>query len=248
MSKSINSWFVITSPLAPAYSQPKFNSSKVTEIVGGESAKVLKRSGDWLFVEQDDSYQSWINQFYGCLRDRPFSATHMIVEGGKIPFGTRIKQKKQNFITADGECRRLKQKVNSLNNVLSPDQIIPLAIGLLGSPYRWGGKTSFGFDCSGFVQIVCLAAGIMLPRDSWQQLEFLKDHIIDEDNARPGDLHFFGKNHKVTHVGFSMGGKGIIHCQGIVKEETFQKGYSNFNAKLEDMYISTHSIRLKFKT
>ena len=247
MSKSINSWFIITSPLAPAYSEPRFSASKVTEIAGGESVKVLKVIEDWLFVQQDDRYQSWINKFYGCYNVSPFAATHMIVERGNIPFGTRVKQKEQNIITADGKSRKMKQKINRLNNIARPDQIIPLARGLIGSPYRWGGKTSFGFDCSGFVQMVCLAAGILLPRNSYKQLEYLNDYTINGDTASPGDLHFFGKNHKVTHVGFSIGGRGIIHCQGFVKEENFQQGCLNFNEKLADIYMSTHSIRLKFE-
>ena len=42
-----------------------------------------------------------------------------------------------------------------------------------------GRKNLIGFDCSGFVQSVYLAAGILLPRDSWQQSDFLKDKRIE---------------------------------------------------------------------
>ena len=85
-----------------------------------------------------------------------------------------------------------------------------------------------------------------MPRDSWQQQMAVNNHIIDGKTAKPGDLHFFGKNERVTHVGFSTGGLGIIHCQGIVKEETLERGLSYSNEKLSDIYISTHSIRFNF--
>jgi len=248
MSKRSNYWFIITSPLAPAYATPGFNSAKVTEVVGGESVQVLQVKDDWLFVEQDDGYQSWIKEFYGYFCNDPFAATHIIIESGKIPFGTRVQENQQAIITADGISWPMEQKINSLTGPEKPDQILPLAKGLLGSPYRWGGKTSFGFDCSGFVQMVCLAAGILLPRDSGQQWKILNDSTIDCNIASPGDLHFFGKNGKVTHVGFSTGGQGIIHCQGFVKEETITGGYINSNEKLADIYMSTHSIRRKFRT
>ena len=248
MSKRSNYWFIIKSPLAPAYAAPGFNSAKVTEVVGGESVQVLQVKDDWLFVEQDDGYQSWIKEFYGYFSNDSFAATHMIIESGKIPFGTRVQENQQAIITADGISWPMVQKINSLTGPEKPDQILPLAKGLLGSPYRWGGKTSFGFDCSGFVQMVCLAAGILLPRDSGQQWEILNDSTIDCNIASPGDLHFFGKNGKVTHVGFSTGGQGIIHCQGFVKEETITGGYINSNEKLADIYMSTHSIRRKFRT
>ena len=247
MSERSNSWFIITTPLAPAYAAPGFNSSKVTEVVGGESVQVLQKKGDWLFVEQDDGYQSWIKEFYGCFGKVPFAASHMIIESGKIPFGTRVQKKDQNIVTADGTSRLAEQELNSLTSVAKPDEILSLARGLLGSPYRWGGKTSFGFDCSGFVQMVCLAAGILLPRDSWQQRSVLNDYAVDGGTAGPGDLHFFGKNDKVTHVGFSTGGQGVIHCQGFVKEETIAGGRFNSNKKLADIYMSTHSIRRKFR-
>jgi len=247
MLESSKSWFTITAPLAPAYSAPGFNSSKVTEVIGGESVNILDKKKDWLFVEQDDGYKSWIKDFYGNFCDEPYAATHIVIESGELPFGTRVKKNKNIIIMSDGKSRTIGQKIKNIFGIAEPNQILPLAKGLLGSPYRWGGKTSFGFDCSGFVQMVCLAAGMSVPRDSMLQRDFLKDYSIDSNAAKPGDLHFFGINGVVKHVGLSTGGKGLIHCQGSVKEETIESDMgSKSNERLADIYMSTHSIRRKF--
>ena len=134
------------------------------------------------------------------------------------------------------------------NEFLDLKNIIEIAQSLLGISYRWGGKSSLGFDCSGFVQAVYLAAGILLPRDSWQQSDFLKESRIEGNLSNPGDLHFFGKNGKISHVGISTGGLGIIHCQGWVKEEIFSPSQGvNHNVVLEDMYMHTCSVELNLE-
>ena len=51
------------------------------------------------------------------------------------------------------------------------ETIIELAISLLGVPYLWGGRSSFGYDCSGFVQMVLKTAGIDIPRDTHRQVQ-----------------------------------------------------------------------------
>ena len=52
----------------------------------------------------------------------------------------------------------------------------------------------------------------------------------------------------MNHVAFVLEDMGLIHAQGFVKEETLNAGDKNFNKKLLDNYLSTHSIRLKFDT
>ena len=125
-------------------------------------------------------------------------------------------------------------------------QVIPVAENLLDTPYKWAGKTSLGMDCSGLVQSVLKVCGLNVPRDSYQQQEYFAKDEIQIDQAEPGDLHFFGKDGKVSHVGFSTGGKGILHSQGMVKEESLDPADRNVNQKLIDIYLSSHSIQRKF--
>ena len=246
---NLNKTFLIKSLVAPCYSEPDFMSSKLTEAISGETVKIIDVKEDWLFIEQSDGYKSWIKEFYGTTKNKSFLPEYLSIEAWPVPFGTRLKYMDGNFFTAQGDLYNYKIKPVKLGNKLGADILIDHAKRMIGCPYRWGGKTSLGFDCSGFVQSVYLAAGILLPRDSSQQSEFLKDKHIEGDLSKPGDLHFFGKNGKITHVGISTGGFGIIHCQGWVKEEIFipRKGI-NHNIVLEDMYMHTCSLELNLNT
>lgn len=70
-----------------------------------------------------------------------------------------------------------------------PD-FVAVAERFLGTPYLWGGKTNYGLDCSGLVQIALTACGIPCPRDSDMQQQALGTPI-DIANARRGDLIFW---------------------------------------------------------
>ncbi|WP_275288130.1 C40 family peptidase [Halomonas elongata] len=82
----------------------------------------------------------------------------------------------------------------------------------LGTPYRFGGDTPSGLDCSGLVQLAYARAGIKVPRTSRQQFEALPP--IDE--ARPGDLLFFDTagGGDASHVGIYLGHDQMIHAPG----------------------------------
>ena len=239
-----NNLFVIRSLVAPSYSEPSFTSSKVTEALSGETVKILEKEKDWLYIKQDDGYKSWLKDFYGTFETESFQSDFIVTEISPYPFGTRLKYYKQNFFTVNNEKYISNKKPTLLDGKPRLHKIIKNAKKLIGCPYRWGGKSSLGFDCSGLVQSVFLASGISLPRDSWQQSEYFIKNKIEAKNSCPGDLHFFGINNKITHIGISTGGLGIIHCQGWVKEETFDKSEKIFNQNLADIYMHSCSITL----
>ena len=173
----------------------------------------------------------------------------MAVEISSIPFGARLKLNNNRYFTVNGaEYKFNDESPVKFDEPPKPSNIIINARKLTGCPYRWGGKTSLGFDCSGFVQTVYLSAGILLPRDCWQQSNFFIDKKIEGNLSKPGDLHFFGEKGKISHVGISMGGLSLIHCQGWVKEETFSDHEKNYNNRLADMYMHTCSVELNLNT
>lgn len=82
----------------------------------------------------------------------------------------------------------------------------------LGTPYRFGGASESGLDCSGLVQLSYSRAGIPVPRTSHQQFASLPR----VDAARPGDLLFFdiSSGGKASHVGIYLGEGQMIHAPG----------------------------------
>ena len=107
------------------------------------------------------------------------------------------------------------------------DVIVRTALGLRGSPYRDGGSTPDGFDCSGFTQYVFAQAGTRLPRDTREQ--FQKGAKITRDALQPGDLVFFATTSKhVSHVGIVLDDTHFVHApsaRGVVRIESMELPY-----------------------
>jgi len=91
--------------------------------------------------------------------------------------------------------------------------LLDKAKAFLGTPYRYGGRTPKGFDCSGFVSFVFDSFGVALPRSSVHQAK--QGESIDLDEIQPGDLLFFktrGKKNRISHVGIYLGEGQFIHA------------------------------------
>jgi cell wall-associated NlpC family hydrolase len=85
------------------------------------------------------------------------------------------------------------------------------SVRYIGVPYNWGGITTYGFDCSGYVRLLHKLSGILIPRDA--DMQFTAGKPI-EPPFQPGDLLFFGSasgHRSISHVGMSTGGWNIIH-------------------------------------
>jgi murein DD-endopeptidase len=85
------------------------------------------------------------------------------------------------------------------------------ALAMVGKPYRYGGYTPAGFDCSGLVHYSFRRAGLDLPRDT----RSLRDEGtgIDRRTLSRGDLVFFDQEgKKSSHVGIYLGGGEFVHA------------------------------------
>ena len=140
-------------------------------------------------ISRKDWYENYDD--YG----RPLPDRKGRSKSGKKKGGSKVKPPK---IVATGTAR----------------DVIDLAYGWLGTPYRYGGDSRHGTDCSG---LTCYAfengAGIKLPRSSSDQADYCKK--ISERDLRPGDLVFFvnkAGGSRINRVGLYAGEGKMIHA------------------------------------
>lgn len=103
-------------------------------------------------------------------------------------------------LPADGQAAAHRPAVQAVN----------MATGLIGTPYRWGGATPDGFDCSGLVYYTFRKAGLAVPRTS--QAQYRAARPVPIAQAEPGDLVFFGRRGSISHVGIYLGDERFVHA------------------------------------
>ena len=81
---------------------------------------------------------------------------------------------------------------------------------MVGAPYRWGGTTPEGFDCSGLVQYAYSNAGLRLPRTAADQMKAVTPLTLE--NAQAGDLLFFRDGGRTSHVAIYLGEGRFVHA------------------------------------
>lgn len=109
--------------------------------------------------------------------------------------------------------------------------IVQTARAQIGTPYRYGGASPAGFDCSGLVMYVYRKNGIDLPRTATDQ--YLEGRRISKRNLQPGDLVFFRiSGNGISHVGIYAGRGKFIHAPKPGKRVSF--------ASLNNPYWARH--------
>ena len=105
------------------------------------------------------------------------------------------------------------------------DSVIDIAMLFVGVPYLWGGNTIKGTDCSGLTRCAFMMNGILLPRNTSQQIKIGQEvdfsGVKDGDfsNLQRGDLVLFGnpETRRVSHVAIYIGDGHIIHSSNVVR-------------------------------
>lgn len=124
------------------------------------------------------------------------------------------------------------------------EEVLLRAIGLVGTPYRWGGNTpQSGFDCSGLIGYVFRdAAGLQLPRTT-REMSALRAPQVARQQLRSGDLLFFATNggREVSHAGIYVGDGRFVHAPssgGTVRLDRLDNAYWQRN------YLSARRVLL----
>lgn len=117
---------------------------------------------------------------------------------------------------------------------------LELMRGFLTVPYLWGGRSPYGFDCSGYAGTFWGFMGISLRRDADQQFA---DGEVIHAAPRPGDLLFFGgeddpHNREITHVAISLGGDEIIHANATANGVSYNS--LNPDSRLYRQWLRDH--------
>lgn len=89
-------------------------------------------------------------------------------------------------------------------------QAATVALDQVGTPYRYGGATPDGFDCSGLVQFSYSRAGVVVPRTTGQL--WSASRTVGSDELRAGDILFFNVEGKMSHVGMYLGKNRFVHA------------------------------------
>ena len=115
---------------------------------------------------------------------------------------------------------RLEVPTRSLSEISAPllrerQNVVEIARKHLGAPYRWGGSSPEGFDCSGFVQYVYAQVGVSLPHNAAKQ--YILGVAVSRDRLQPGDLVFFDG---LRHNGIYVGNGRFIHARSSGKRVT----------------------------
>jgi len=208
----------------------KFRSERISQALFNELVEISDNRDNYSRVRTADNYEGWIADHFLTEHDSFGNETSFLVTCSlakayerpdpdsrrltAIPYGCRL------YGELEGDFLRISAdrygvlfiplkelvKADKKAALLAPDarNIITEAEKFLGAPYLWGGRTFFGFDCSGFVQCIMRRFGVDLPRDSKDQKKRGKE--IKRSEIRAGDLLFFPR-----HVTLAVSGNCMIH-------------------------------------
>lgn len=215
--------YQVISPVADVHGLPDASALRgkfETQLVFGEIFIVSEEKGGWCKgICAHDGYTGHIEKKHLSKTIAP--ATHIVTatrshvyqdadikspHAGTVSFGSQLQimETRQGFSqTATGVW--IYQKHISPIGTREKDHTAT-ARKFLETPYYWGGRSGFGIDCSGLVQVCLAYAGIATPRDTEEQQNTIGTSV---EKAQAGDFVFFP-----GHVGIMFDDRTLIHANG----------------------------------
>lgn len=216
----------INAPVTPLRPSPSTNVGIDTEVLYGETVRVFDEKDGFAFVQcENDGYVGYLSS--DVLR-QPTNVTHQISVprtfvyrepelktypihalsmGSRVRFvGEAEVRGTKYLLTDEGYCVIARHCVE-VGKPLPGDRV-DIALRFLHTPYLWGGRSGFGIDCSGLVQLAMSMVGETAPRDTDMQFKSLGEDI-DRAGLKRGDLVFWK-----GHVGLMEDEHILLHANG----------------------------------
>jgi cell wall-associated NlpC family hydrolase len=224
------------------YSKASLQSDVVSQAIYGVNVTRVKGKWHWVNVRTPDQYTGWMQSSeLKRLKGQGYASTGSVVHVTQlsaniyrepdvtkraplltIPWESRVevlsdkvddRERWLKVRLADGGEGFVQQgDVSSDFTPLTLEQTIAVAKKFLGVTYTWGGSSDFGFDCSGYTQMLMRQRGIVMPRDADLQAAWSGASPVGRKDLQPGDLLFFGdRADHITHTGMYIGEGRFIH-------------------------------------
>ena len=203
----------------PIRARPARDGVAVSELLRGECFAVVDASGDWAWgFSEHDGYVGYVEL---AALGETCGASHVVATPAallfacpdikapvveRLPMGARIAVIGEDgaFLAVEGGGLVHPRHVAALDQRAA--DFVEVATRLTGTPYRWGGRSGDGIDCSGLVQLALGFCGVAAPRDSDQQAA-LGEPVAPQGPLRRGDLVFLP-----GHVGIMASGTDLLHA------------------------------------
>ena len=206
-------------------------SEMVSQVLFGEVFEIVARHSDWTKIRLlHDNYCGWI-ETVGDSHDASYvknryvvcDSPTMMIKNEKlqmfIPKGSLLPESafaERNFNIGANNYYILSD-FSERGGMDARSRVIADAEALIETPYLWGGRSQWGIDCSGFVQLVYRMSGLLMPRDASEQVKEGKTMSFVME-AQPGDLAFFDDDEgNIVHVGIVYSSTEIIHASKKVR-------------------------------
>jgi len=212
------------SPVINVYKKNNIRSEVVTQILYGDTFKKIKKKGIWIKIKNDtDNYKGYIkkkkftsnqkntHKVYN-LKANLYSKPNTKNKVRKqLSFGSKIKvMGEKNYFYKFDNLWIKKKDLKEIN--YKTKDVFKNIKKFINTKYKLGGKHFSGVDCSGLVQLFLNFNNKFCPRDTKDQIKYLKKKI-QRKNVKKNDL-FFWKG----HVAIAISRKNLIHAYGPFKK------------------------------
>ena len=219
--------FFCNNPYINLYDRPSSNSKIGSQILYGEKFKILKKGKNFSKIRTKyDNFTGYIKHFKHLSK---FVGTHKVsvLKSRIFKYPKNLKKfKSKKFLTFSSKIQVLKKNKNFImfeNNkwLYAKDvklinkkekNIIKILKLFLNCKYKWGGKTYDGIDCSALIQIFYKFNNKFFPRDTVDQIKYIKGNITKK-KFKLGDIVYWK-----GHVAVCINSKKLIHAYGPKKK------------------------------